>query len=83
MSTNYARNRQTKQTVFFSGPLPDSFNIFELPQWAFYRLPPNYHLGNFLGRIIGEDPQPRCVRLNHSPRDKQCEVCNRARVEGK
>lgn len=79
-ATNYARHvsdklarlkRGTGAVVFFRDepPMPES----EWKEWAFFRDPNPMSNHPFSGRLVGEDADMRCKRMNHRP--QACESC--------
>lgn len=75
-TSNYARNTVTGEYVFFYGALPNRFACSALENWCFCSVPGNKGERTFEAKLVGEDPQARCIRLKHKPKHKQCGSCN-------
>lgn len=69
--SNYARHRQTKAIVFFTGEPP--LEKHEFNEWAFWQVPDGYDPYLFRGQLVGECAYRRCERKRHVP--GECEKC--------
>lgn len=61
---NGGRNKGTKVTVFFKDELP--MPRHEVHEWAFWSVPAPFKPEEFQGRLIGECPIAREIRLGIS-----------------
>ena len=79
---NYARHtgdrkrrvKGTGATVLFRGspPVPEN----EWHEWSFWAVPTGVHGDSFQGKLVAEDSDRRCIRLQHKP--KSCSRCQGA-----
>jgi hypothetical protein len=63
MTTNYARNVDTDEYVFFDTM---SNAPKDLERWEFFELPRGANAATFRGRLIGESSDLRAERLGRS-----------------
>lgn len=72
---NYARHIEKHNVESFENELPWRFADRNLAEWAFWFVPPGQNPSRFEGKLVGEDPSQRCIRMNHVPKSKYCDVC--------